>query len=107
MRRRRRGVAIHHRRSTDPSGSFFYIGAMRGTCITKESVTMMSAPNVSAAIPSTVLTSTFEGSVTILSITTALSTPTITRSLALEFDAEMPPGYEGRHVFMNFVIVVI
>ncbi|MFS7946598.1 hypothetical protein Hanom_Chr06g00538291 [Helianthus anomalus] len=55
----------------------------------------MSAPNEGIAISSTVLTSIAEGGgTTTMSTTTTVSAPAVTRSLALEFDAELRLGYE-------------
>ncbi|MFS7919175.1 hypothetical protein Hanom_Chr03g00209711 [Helianthus anomalus] len=60
---------------------------------------MMSAPNVGVAIPSTVSTSVVEGrGTTAASVTTTVPALVVTRSLALEFDAELPPGYERGQV---------
>ncbi|MFS7995057.1 hypothetical protein Hanom_Chr12g01113541 [Helianthus anomalus] len=54
----------------------------------------MSAPNASIVMGSTVSTSIGQGSITSASIITTVSAPAITRSLALDFDVELPPGYE-------------
>ncbi|MFS8027343.1 hypothetical protein Hanom_Chr16g01497591 [Helianthus anomalus] len=43
---------------------------------------------------SIVSTSNGKGGTISMNIATAVSSPTITRSLNVEFDAEMPPGYE-------------
>ncbi|MFS7977898.1 hypothetical protein Hanom_Chr10g00909381 [Helianthus anomalus] len=60
---------------------------------------MISAPNACTAMASAVSTFVGEGSTMSASITMTVSAPTITSYLALEFEAELPPGYEGGTFF--------
>ncbi|MFS7966178.1 hypothetical protein Hanom_Chr09g00770791 [Helianthus anomalus] len=66
-----------------------------GPTSTKEPVTTISASNNGIAISSMVLTSVAEGGgTTTANTTTTVTAPVVTRSLTLEFDTELPSGYE-------------
>ncbi|MFS7911955.1 hypothetical protein Hanom_Chr02g00124091 [Helianthus anomalus] len=59
---------------------------------------MMNGSNISAVVTNVVPAPTSQEDAVLTNVTTTISSLAITRSLDTEFDAEMPPGYDGRYV---------